>query len=312
MKLIKPVVLAFSLLAYTGAYAQVTSKEQRDAEAKPPMTQPESRPSGAASGAAAGTTARDEDRRSGTAAGATTTDRPTSARADAADMTAKRLMDAKVVDAEGKTIGDIDEVVLDLESGRVHAVVVGFGGFLGLGEKHYAFPVSELQPGKERNRFVMNVDRDKLKDQQALEKDKWPEMTDDYWRRLDSRERASAGDTQQAAKMKLVRASKLIGKNIEDQAGENVGEVRDVILSSDRSKIEHVVVNVKGGGDARVEHKALSFGPEDKLVLEMPAGQLKAEAGVREREGAAAGGSRADERKSPRAHEKSKANEKKY
>ena len=48
---------------------------------------------------------------------------------------ASKLMGAKVTNKAGETIGDINEVLID-KDGKVAAVVLGVGGFLGMGERH--------------------------------------------------------------------------------------------------------------------------------------------------------------------------------
>ena len=53
------------------------------------------------------------------------------------------LMDADVIGATGESIGKVDDVLMDGE-GRVLAIIVGVGGFLGIGERDVAIPVDAL------------------------------------------------------------------------------------------------------------------------------------------------------------------------
>ncbi len=253
MKSLKPLVLSFSLLAFTGAYAQ-DAKKEKDTQAKPAMSQ----------------------QSSGASAGASTSSKSAGI---AGPMSASKLRGMDVVDAQGKKLGDIDEVVLDMPNGRVHAVVLGFGGFLGLGEKQFAFPVSDLRPAKDKNQLQLNVDKEKLKDREGFAKGKYPEMSDEYWARVGQGGKASAGAGQPAQKQNLVRASKVIGQDVEDKAGQDVGEVKDIVLSSDRTRIQHVVLDVNDAGEATIPPKSLSMGKEgDKLVIDMSREQLKSQA----------------------------------
>lgn len=57
---------------------------------------------------------------------------------------ASELMDANVYGADGNSIGDINDILLD-RSGQIHAVVFGVGGFLGIGEKNVAVSYNALQ-----------------------------------------------------------------------------------------------------------------------------------------------------------------------
>ena len=59
-------------------------------------------------------------------------------------MRGSKLMGVDVYGSDNEKIGDIDEVLLDRE-GKVHAIVVGIGGFLGIGEKNVAISYNQVQ-----------------------------------------------------------------------------------------------------------------------------------------------------------------------
>jgi sporulation protein YlmC with PRC-barrel domain len=59
-------------------------------------------------------------------------------------MLASKIIGTTVVSANNESIGDVNDVVLD-SNGQVLAVVIGVGGFLGIGEKNVAVPYSSLQ-----------------------------------------------------------------------------------------------------------------------------------------------------------------------
>jgi putative membrane protein len=59
-------------------------------------------------------------------------------------MMASQLRGTRVYGANDAHVGEIDDVVLTTE-GEIAAVVVGVGGFLGVGEKNVAIPFSELE-----------------------------------------------------------------------------------------------------------------------------------------------------------------------
>jgi len=70
-----------------------------------------------------------------------------------------------VYDPSDNKIGEIMDVLVD-KDGKVNALIVGVGGFLGLGEKDVAVPFKavEFKP-KDNNKFymVMNTTKDALK-----------------------------------------------------------------------------------------------------------------------------------------------------
>jgi len=59
-------------------------------------------------------------------------------------MMASKLIGTNVISANNESIGDVNDVILDRD-GQVMAVVVGVGGFLGIGEKDVAVPLKSLE-----------------------------------------------------------------------------------------------------------------------------------------------------------------------
>ena len=59
-------------------------------------------------------------------------------------MRGSRLMGIDVYGTDNQKIGDIDEVLVDRQ-GKIHGLVVGVGGFLGIGQKDVAIPFDQVQ-----------------------------------------------------------------------------------------------------------------------------------------------------------------------
>jgi len=51
-----------------------------------------------------------------------------------------RVEGTNVYRSDGKKIGEIERVMIDKMSGQAAYAVMGFGGFLGMGEDHYPIP----------------------------------------------------------------------------------------------------------------------------------------------------------------------------
>ena len=73
-----------------------------------------------------------------------------SATAFSGDVSAKELLGKNVVNAVNESIGTINDVRIDRQ-GKVVAVIVGVGGFLGIGEKAVALPYDQLTFSKDGN-----------------------------------------------------------------------------------------------------------------------------------------------------------------
>jgi sporulation protein YlmC with PRC-barrel domain len=98
-------------------------------------------------------------------------------------MGADTLVGNDVFNQKGEDLGDIKEIMLDMRSGRVGYAVLSFGGFLGMGEKLFAVPWNALTLDTKNKRFVLNVEKDRLKGAPGFDKDHWPDMADQSWAR---------------------------------------------------------------------------------------------------------------------------------
>ena len=98
-------------------------------------------------------------------------------------MGANTLVGNDVYNPKDEDLGAIKEIMLDMRSGQVGYAVLSFGGFLGMGEKLFAVPWNALLLDTKNKRFVLNVEKDRLKDAPGFNKDKWPDMADQSWAR---------------------------------------------------------------------------------------------------------------------------------
>ena len=96
-------------------------------------------------------------------------------------MGADTLVGNDVYNHKDEDLGDIKEIMLDMRSGKVGYAVLSFGGFLGMGEKLFAVPWNALKLDTENKRFVLNVEKERLKLAPGFDKDKWPNMADQSW-----------------------------------------------------------------------------------------------------------------------------------
>jgi sporulation protein YlmC with PRC-barrel domain len=75
------------------------------------------------------------------------------------------LVGAAVYAATGERVGDVNDLVID-GSGRVSGVVIGVGGFLGMGEKNVAVDYASVMKSEDdsgRARLTVNLTKDALK-----------------------------------------------------------------------------------------------------------------------------------------------------
>ena len=97
-------------------------------------------------------------------------------------LSASTLAGDPVQNSAGEDLGKVDEIMIDIVSGKVAYAVLSFGGFLGMGNKLFAVPWSALRVDEDKKHFVLDVDKKKLENAPGFDKDNWPNMADDTWR----------------------------------------------------------------------------------------------------------------------------------
>ena len=83
-----------------------------------------------------------------------------------------------VKNAIGDDLGKIEDLMIDLNSGRVAYAVLSFGGFLKMGNKLFAIPWEALKVDAVNKQFILNVDKKLLENATGFDKDNWPNMAD--------------------------------------------------------------------------------------------------------------------------------------
>jgi hypothetical protein len=93
-------------------------------------------------------------------------------------LSASTICSDAVVNGAGENLGEIEELMIDLESGRVAYAVLSFGGFLGVGNKLFAVPFEALELDAANHCFILDVSREKLERAPGFDKDGWPDFAD--------------------------------------------------------------------------------------------------------------------------------------
>jgi hypothetical protein len=81
------------------------------------------------------------------------------------EMRASKLIGTKVTNAANESVGEINDIVLG-KDGKVAAVIIGVGGFLGMGERDVAVSYGGLKFAKDssdRDVITVNATKDQLK-----------------------------------------------------------------------------------------------------------------------------------------------------
>jgi sporulation protein YlmC with PRC-barrel domain len=96
-------------------------------------------------------------------------------------LAASTLAGDSVRNSAGEDLGKVDEIMIDIPSGRVAYAVLSFGGVLRMGNKLFAVPWSALRVDEDEKHFILDVDKKTLESAPGFAKDKWPDMADTTW-----------------------------------------------------------------------------------------------------------------------------------
>ncbi|HEX2642439.1 MAG TPA: PRC-barrel domain-containing protein [Thermoanaerobaculia bacterium] len=96
-------------------------------------------------------------------------------------LSTSAILGDSVVNRTGEKLGKIEELMLDLEKGRVAYAVLSLGGFLGMGDKMFAVPFEALKLDATREHFTLDFDKDKLMKAPGFDKSNPPKATDRTW-----------------------------------------------------------------------------------------------------------------------------------
>lgn len=89
---------------------------------------------------------------------------------------------------QGEDIGHVEELLVDVRDGRVGYAILSFGGVLGIGDKLFPIPWRELTLKYDEGEtyFVVDVSSDFLDRAPSFDRDRWPEITEDWTQVIDS------------------------------------------------------------------------------------------------------------------------------
>lgn len=184
---------------------------------------------------------------------------------------AKKLISKEVMDSQNQKAGKIDDLVVDLTSGRVLYAVIGSGGVLGAGEKKYAV-APQIFENSAADSLKLTIDKQQLssapeftrdmKDTELGKNEFISKVYDSsgqkqFWQSIN--QTPTSGSYQTAFK-----ASDLNGMKIKNSSDETMGKLEDLTVGLAQGRIGYVVLAPDSKLDLGDNYYAL---PPDALTL---------------------------------------------
>jgi sporulation protein YlmC with PRC-barrel domain len=95
-------------------------------------------------------------------------------------LSAGALTGARVRNADGEDLGKIEEILVDVASGRVAYALIASGGVMGIGEKLYAVPWDAFT-GAHDGEVLIDADRSRLERAARFDPIRWHDPADPAW-----------------------------------------------------------------------------------------------------------------------------------
>jgi sporulation protein YlmC with PRC-barrel domain len=217
---------------------------------------------------------------------------------------ASELIGINVNNSSDQKIGDVKNLGLDLQAGRVAYVILGSGGVLGVGDKLYVMPPNAFTLGADKKTLVSGIDKAKLEGAPTLNGQNWGQISDaqfatrvyqhygkqPYWSGaqvtstgreqetvtpnaqggVSGSERISRNNNANASRSggvfgNVEDARRLIGLNIENAGGDNLGKLSDIVVDLESGRALYAVADLKSGGLKAVAPASLALIGENKL-----------------------------------------------
>lgn len=83
-----------------------------------------------------------------------------------------------VYNMEDENIGDIKDLMINLNNSKVEYAVISFGGFMGIGNKLFAMPLKVFQFSDNDDTIRLDISKEKLENAPSFDKDNWPKTSD--------------------------------------------------------------------------------------------------------------------------------------
>lgn len=93
----------------------------------------------------------------------------------------KKIIDSDVFNLKGDKLGQINNLAIDIDSGKIVYAILDFGGFMGFGDKLFPVPWKSLAMLPSEGKFFLNKSKEELEKAPALDKNKFSKIGDKIW-----------------------------------------------------------------------------------------------------------------------------------
>jgi sporulation protein YlmC with PRC-barrel domain len=93
----------------------------------------------------------------------------------------EKIIGSKVINLKGETLGKIENLVVDIDTGRIVYAILESGGFLGIGDKLFPVPWKSLAALPAEGIFFLNQSKEQMVKAPSFDRKNLPDMGDVRW-----------------------------------------------------------------------------------------------------------------------------------
>jgi hyperosmotically inducible periplasmic protein len=196
---------------------------------------------------------------------------------------ASDIIGMTVLNNQNEKLGKVENLAVDLESGRIVQVILATGGFAGIGDTLTAVPPGALHHDTAGKVLRLDADKEKLANAPKFESSKWAECSDAnhlsavyrYYGEEPAFNFVQTGDAAAEAQpnkadgskcmipaarlSQIQKASKLMGTSVKNLQDEKLGNVENLLVDLPSGRI--VAVIISSGGILRLEDELSAVPP---------------------------------------------------
>lgn len=184
-----------------------------------------------------------------------------------------------VHDSADRQLGTVNDIVINLRTGKVRYAALSYGGFLGFGDKLFAVPWNafdhrhDAKTGK--HTLILNIDEATLKNAPGFDKGHWPNFADSKFNEaiekhyekartdrgasvdlkngtvavnVNADQNRDQADSKQSDSSKDVvrRAKELVGMTVKNSADKELGAVEDLMIEMETGNVRYAAITFGG------------------------------------------------------------------
>lgn len=196
------------------------------------------------------------------------------------------LLGKEVKNAQGENLGTVEDVVLGQNYQEISYIALQSGGFLGIGGKLHAVPVNAFKIGAD-GQLTLDISKDQFQQSAGFDSNNWPDKADPNLTAMVGGRPAMTGQVMEnerrpattrdrpvgqqvpagAVDISGRRLSNFMDMGVNDQQGNKIGEIEDVILDVQAGRVSSVVVTLDAQNAlAAVPAGSVQVTPGDKAA----------------------------------------------